>query len=77
LSEIHLVIELGEANHVPTAATAVAAKKVSVGVDQEAWFVIFMQRAQPHPPAATEWPRRVPIMRLQIAHQGNLPFQRD
>jgi hypothetical protein len=37
--------------------------------------VVFMQRAQPHPSAATEGPRRLPIMRLQIAHQGNLLFQ--
>src|SRR5258708_18338981 len=34
-----------------------------------------MQRAQTHPSAATEGPRRVPILRLQIAHQGNLLFQ--
>src|ERR1039458_8816064 len=34
-----------------------------------------MQRAQPHPSAGTEGPRRLPIMGLQIAHQGNLLFQ--
>ena len=75
LRELHLVIEFGEANHVPAAATAVAVEKVFVGIHQEAWFVISMQRAQPHPSATAEWPRRVPIMRLQIAHQGNLLFQ--
>ena len=37
--------------------------------------MIFVQRAQSHPSAATEWPCRVPIMRLQIAHEGNLLFQ--
>ena len=37
--------------------------------------MISMQRAQPHPSAGTEGPRRLPIMGLQIAHQGNLPFQ--
>jgi hypothetical protein len=34
-----------------------------------------MQRAQPHPSATAERPRRAPIVRLQIAHQGNLLFQ--
>jgi len=56
-------------------AAAVAVEKVSVGIDQEAGLVISVQRAQPYPPAAAEWPRRVPIMSLQIAQQGNLPFQ--
>ena len=37
--------------------------------------MISMQRAQPHPSAGTEGPRRLPIMGLQIAHQGNLLFQ--
>ena len=69
------MIEFREANHVPAAATAVAVEEVFVGIHQEAWFVISMQRAQPHPSAAAEWPRRVPIMRLQIAHQRNLLFQ--
>jgi hypothetical protein len=75
LRELHLMIELRKANHVPAAATAVAVEKVFVGIHQEAWLVVFMQRAQPHPSAATEGPRRVPILRLQIAHQGNLLFQ--
>src|ERR1019366_8198139 len=57
------------------AATAVAVEKVFVGIHQEAWFVISMQRTQPHPSATAERPRRAPIMRLQIAHQGNLLFQ--
>ena len=69
------MIELREANHIPAAATAVAIEEVFVGIHQEAWFVIFVQRAQSHPSAATEWPCRVPIMRLQIAHEGNLLFQ--
>jgi len=34
-----------------------------------------MQWAQPHPSARAEGPRRGPIMRLQIAHQGDLLFQ--
>src|ERR1017187_1446025 len=46
-----------------------------IGIHQETWFVIVMQRAQPHPPAAAERSRRLPVMRLQIAHQRNLPFQ--
>jgi hypothetical protein len=37
--------------------------------------VVSMQRAQPHPSATAEGPRRLPIMSLQIAHQGNLLFQ--
>ena len=37
--------------------------------------MISMQRAQPHPSAGTERPRWLPIMGLQIAHQGNLLFQ--
>src|SRR5664279_1628048 len=69
------MIEFREANHVSAAATAVAVEKVFVGIHQEAWFVISMQRAQPHPSATAEWPRRGPIMSLQIAHQGNLLFQ--
>src|SRR5260370_5402759 len=34
-----------------------------------------MQRAQAHPSATAEPPRRVPIMRLQITHERNLLFQ--
>ncbi len=75
LREPHLVIELGKANHVTAAATAVAIEEAFVVIDQEAWFVISMQRAQPHPPATAERPRRAPILRLQVAHQGNLLFQ--
>ena len=37
--------------------------------------MIFMQRAQSHPSAAAEWPRRLPIMCLQIVQQRNLLFQ--
>src|ERR1035437_9212355 len=74
LRELHLVIELREADHVTAAATAVAVEKVFVGIHQEAWLVVSMQGAQPHPPATAERPCRVPIMRRQIAHQGNLLF---
>jgi glycine cleavage system regulatory protein len=62
------VIELSEADHITTAATAIAVEKVFVRVHQEAGIVVFMQRAQPHPSATAEAPRRLPIMRLQIAH---------
>ena len=69
------MIEFCEANHIPTAATAVAVEEIFVGIHQETWLVISVQRAQPHPSAGTEGPRRLPIMGLQIAHQGNLLFQ--
>jgi hypothetical protein len=75
LRELHLVIEFREANYVTAAATAVTVEEVFVGIHQEAWVVISMQRAQPHPSAAAERPRRAPILRMQIAHQGNLFFQ--
>src|ERR1017187_4863524 len=58
-----------------TSSTAVAVEEVFVGIHQEAWLVISMHRAQPPPSAGTEGPRRLPIMGLQIAHQGNLLFQ--
>ena len=69
------MIEFRKANHVTAAATAVAVEEIFVGIHQEAWFVICVQRAQPHPSAAAEWPRRLPIMGLQIVHQRNLLFQ--
>src|SRR5262244_1352732 len=75
LRELHLVIELRKPNHVSTAATAVAVEEIFVGIHQETWLVIFMQRAEPYPSATAEWSRRMPIMRLQIAHQRNLLFQ--
>src|SRR5580765_484602 len=75
LRKLHLVIELRKANHVPAAATAVAVEQVFVCVHQEARFVILMQRAEAHPSSTTEWPYRVPVMRLQITHERNLPFQ--
>lgn len=75
LWKLHLMIELRKANHIPAAATAVAIEECFVGIDQEAWLVIFMQRAKPYPPAATERPCGVPIMRLQILHQRNLLLQ--
>jgi hypothetical protein len=69
------VIEFSETNDVAAAATAVTVEEVFVGVHQEAWLVISMHRAQPHPSATAKWPRRAPILRVQIAHQGNLFFQ--
>ena len=56
LRELHLVIEFGEANHVTAAATAIAVEEILVGIHQEAWFVIAMQRAQPHPSTTAERP---------------------
>src|SRR5215813_15288641 len=75
LREFHLVVEFGEANHISTAAAAIAEEKVFVWVYQEAWFVVLVQRAQPHPAASAERPRGLPIMRLQITHERNLLFQ--
>ena len=68
LRELHLVIELREANHVPAAATAVAVEEIFVGIHQETRFVIFMQRTEPHPSAAAEWPHRAPIFEHTIAN---------
>jgi hypothetical protein len=64
LWEPHLVVEFGKTNHVTAAATAVAVEQVFVWVQQEAWLAILMQRAQPHPPATAQWPRRATIVRL-------------
>jgi hypothetical protein len=75
LRKPHLMVELGKANHVSAAATAVAVEQIFAGIHQEAWFAISVQRAQPHPSATAERPSRVPIVRPQIAHQGNLLFQ--
>src|SRR5260221_2503003 len=75
LRKLHLVIEFSETNHVTAAATAVTVEEIFVGIHQEAWLAISMQRAQPHPSATAKWPRRAPILRVQIAHQGNLLFQ--
>jgi hypothetical protein len=75
LRELHLVIEFDEANHISTAAAAIAEEKLFVGVHQEAWFAISMQRTQPHPSATAERPCRLPIMRLQITHERDLLFQ--
>src|SRR5580658_1112965 len=69
------MIEFGEANHVAAAATAVTVEETLVVIHQEAWVVISMQRAEPHPSSAAERPRRAPILCVQIAHQGNLLFQ--
>src|ERR1019366_7869740 len=75
LGELHMVIEFREADHVPAATTAVAVEEILVGIHQETRFVTPMKRTDPHPSAAAEGPRRGPIMRLQIAHQGDLLFQ--
>ena len=64
------VIEFREANHITAAATATIVEEVFVGIHEEAWLVIFMQRdTLLHPSATAEWPRRAPILRVQIAHQ--------
>jgi hypothetical protein len=42
--KVHLVIEFGKANQVATATAAVAVEQAPVGVHQEAWFVIGVQR---------------------------------
>jgi len=64
-------MEFREANHVAAAATAVTVEESLVVIHQEAWVVIPMQRAS----ATAQWPRRAPILRVQIAHQGNLFIQ--
>jgi hypothetical protein len=69
------VIELGKANHITTVAAAVTVEEAFVGIYQEAWPVIRVQRTQPHQPTAAEWPGGPPIMRLQILQQTNLSFQ--
>jgi hypothetical protein len=43
-----LVIELGKADDIAAAATAVAVEQILAGIHQEAWLVIVVQRAQPH-----------------------------
>src|ERR1035438_2501358 len=70
-----MVIELREANYVTAASTAIAVEEILVGIHQEAWFAVAMERAQPYPSTTAERPRRLPIMRLQIVHQRNLLFQ--
>jgi hypothetical protein len=44
LRELHLVKDLDESNHVTTTAAAVAVEQALTGIDQEARFVIAVQR---------------------------------
>jgi hypothetical protein len=69
------VIEFGKANHIATAATAVAVEQILVRIHEEARLMIVVQRAQPHPSAAAEPLNRSPIVGLQIVQQGNLLFK--
>src|SRR5690348_9754179 len=49
-----------------------AVEQVLAGIHEEAWLVIVVQRAQPHPSAAAESPNRSPMVCFQIVQQGNL-----
>src|SRR5262249_36501970 len=60
---------------ISTATAAIAEEEIFARVHQKAWLAVSMQRTQPHPSAAAEWPRGLPIMRLQITHERNLLFQ--
>jgi hypothetical protein len=60
------VINLDKANHVSATSTAVAVEQAFAGIDHEAGVMILMQRAQSHPPAATELPYGPPVMCLEI-----------
>lgn len=64
LREVHLVIELGETNHIAATPAAIAIEQVLVAIYQETGLVIGVQRAQPHPPATAEHAGRLPILRL-------------
>jgi hypothetical protein len=75
LWELHVVIDLGEADHITAAATAVAVEQVLLGIDQKAWLVIVVQRTEPHPSTAAESPGRPPIVCFQVVQQGNLLFE--
>ena len=63
-TERHAVIHLGEANHIATAPAAIAIEQVLVRIEKETRFAISMQRAQPHESAASDAPRRFPILPL-------------
>jgi hypothetical protein len=67
LWELHLALDFDGTNHVTAAAAAVAVEQALSGIHQEAWLVIVVQRAQPHPSTATESPNRSPIVCFQIA----------
>ena len=67
-----ITIDLGKANHIAAAATAVAVEQVLAGIHQEAGLVIVVQRAQPHPSIAAESPKRPPMVCFQVVQQGNL-----
>src|SRR6266566_1580056 len=75
LRELHLVIEFGKTDHIAAASTAVAVEQVLAGIHQEAWLVIVVQRAQPHPSTAAESPNRLPMVCFQVVQQGNLLFE--
>src|SRR5262245_9277107 len=56
LRKAYLVIEFSKANHIAAAATTVAVEQAFGGIHHEAWLTIAVQRAHPHPTAATEPP---------------------
>lgn len=58
-----------------TATAAIAIEQAFVGIDQKAWFVVFMQRAQPKPSVAAQRPGWPPVMSLQVVQQRNLALQ--
>ena len=69
------MVEFGEADHVASGSTAVAIEQILGGIHEKAGFVILVKRAQPHPSAAAQLPRRPPIMCLEIFQQGDLLLQ--
>src|SRR5215471_7849441 len=69
------MIKLSEANDISAVPAPVTVEKVMVRIDQEAGIVILVQGAQSHPAAAGEGPLRAPILRFQIRHERDLPFQ--
>jgi hypothetical protein len=75
LRKLHLVIQLREANHVAAARAAVTVEQVPAGVQQKAWFVIGVQRTQPHEATAPDAPGGMPAVCLQVFQQRYLLFQ--
>jgi hypothetical protein len=71
----HLVIQLGESNHVAAARAAITVKQVPARVGQKAWAVIGVQGTQPHESTAADAPGWTPAVRLQVIQQRNLLFQ--
>ena len=69
------MIEFRKTDDVAASAAAVAEEEILMGSNHEAWFVIFMQGAQPHPAAPAEGPARMPVMRLEIIQERNLLLQ--